>query len=435
MHTRQLSALFFMLVSHSIASGVETFMTACEVSSSTNCNCSLCTNHGSTYLSGLCCAYQGVPASLLAFEEDDRLSPRLSDFNGCTGAKVTHSYVAGGEDSMQEALEADVGTRYIASGGTVVSTEGGGVHDAYIVQAPWIPTVIDGLENLSPRISATPAIKWHDVSSIARQVVQFNSSVRALPLDTDNIALGWRKDVFDKHGLSPPETLEELAAVSEFLNGKDHNGDGIPDFGFCLSPQPNYFFAFAAPIFQTTRRQCDPATLSSYAGGAGTPPTCNGATTGQNMFFDAEDFTPLVNNAGFRYAVDIHRRVIDSSNCQEQQAKGGHYTNFGMQRMDFKCDRRKAMMAGRCAGVISMPGTMTKMLRPWDQGGSTAPQPRFDGRWYTDPAYDTNGNLTWQVHRGFRMCWGVFRWAFGSFLVGVGRTQTVCSRIPDQLDL
>jgi hypothetical protein len=153
MHTRQLSALFFMLVSHSIASGVETFMTACEVSSSTNCNCSLCTNHGSTYLSGLCCAYQGVPASLLAFEEDDRLSPRLSDFNGCTGAKVTHSYVAGGEDSMQEALEADVGTRYIASGGTVVSTEGGGVHDAYIVQAPWIPTVILTASRTSLRAS------------------------------------------------------------------------------------------------------------------------------------------------------------------------------------------------------------------------------------------------------------------------------------------
>lgn len=381
-------------------------MPTCEITSSSQCNCSLCTLHESSFLSGRCCAFQGVPANLLAFEEDDLLLPRLAEFNGCTGARVTHSYVAGGEDGMQAALEADVGTLYTTHGGTSVSTEGSGIHDAYIVQAPWIPTVVEGLENLSPRISSMPEINWFDVSPIAREVVQYDSSVRALPLDTDNIALGWRQDVFERHGLSPPETLEELASVSEFLNGKDHNGDGIPDFGFCLSPQPNYFYAFAAPVFYTTRRTCDASTLSTYAGGSGTPPTCNGDVTGQNMFFDAEDFAPLIDNAGFRYAVDIHRRVLASSNCQEQQAAGGHYTNFGEPRGDFRCDRRKAMKAGRCAGVISMPGTMTKMLLPWDAGGSTAPQPRFDGRWYTDAAYDTGGNLTWQARTASGEHWG-----------------------------
>lgn len=238
----------------------------------------------------------------------------------------------------------------------------------------------------------------YDVSSIAREVVQFDNSVRALPLDTDNVALGWREDVFSRHGLSAPETLEDLVTASELLNGKDHNGDGVPDFGICLSPQPNYFYAFAAPIFYATRRTCDETTLDDYGGGAGTPPTCNGGVTGQNMFFDTDDFTPLLDNAGFRYAVDLHRRILASSNCQEQQAAGGHYTMPGVPRGDFKCDRRKAMMAGRCAGVISMPGTMTKMLLPWDRGGSTSPQPRFDGRWYTEDDYDpTTGNITWQV--------------------------------------
>jgi len=373
---------------------------------SSACNCSLCSLHGSQFLREKCCAYQDVPASLLAFEEDDLLQPRLSEFNGCTGAKITHSYV-GGEDAMQAALEADVGTRYTSDGGVTVTTEGGGIHDAYIVQAPWIPTVVDGLENLSPRIADTPSIDWYDVSSISRQVVQFNSSVRALPLDTDNIALGYRQDVFERYNLSLPETLEELAEVSEFLNGKDHNGDGQPDFGFCLSPQPNYFYAFAAPIFQTTRRRCDAATVSIYNGGAGDPPTCSGEITGENMFFDANDFSPLVSNPGFRYAVDIHRRVLASSNCQEQQAEGGHYTNFGVRRTDLSCDRRKAMMSGRCAGVISMPGTMNRMLLPWDQGGSTAPQPRFDGRWYTDAAYNPSaGNVTWQAQTVSGEHWG-----------------------------
>ena len=166
-----------------------------------------------------------------------------------------------------------------------------------------------GLENLSPRISATPAINWYDVSAIARQVVQFNTSVRALPLDTDNIALGWRQDVFDRYGMRPPETLEELANASEFLNGKDHNGDGIADFGFCLTPQPNYFFAFAAPIFYTTRRTCNAATVDSYAGGSGPAPSCDGEITGQNMFFDTDDFSPLLNNSGFRCVRAVVRNV------------------------------------------------------------------------------------------------------------------------------
>ena len=58
-------------------------------------------------------------------------------------------------------------------------------------------------------------------------------------------------DVFQKHGLplDPPRTLEELVEISEFLDGKDHNDDGEPDWGFCLTPQVNYFYSFVAPIF------------------------------------------------------------------------------------------------------------------------------------------------------------------------------------------
>ena len=153
--------IVFVLVSVCVACGQEgSTMTTCQVSSSAQCNCSICALHSSSFLIDKCCSFQGVPASLLAFEEDDLLLPRLAEFNECTGARVTHSYVAGGEDSMQAALEADVGTYYKTHGRTSVVTEGSGIHDAYIVQAPWIPTVVEGLENLSPRISATPVINW-----------------------------------------------------------------------------------------------------------------------------------------------------------------------------------------------------------------------------------------------------------------------------------
>lgn len=70
---------------------------------------------------------------------------------------------------------------------------GAGIYDAYIVQAPWLPPIVDGLVNLSPRITATPEINWLDVNPESRQSVSFNGTVRALPLDTDYIAFGWRQ--------------------------------------------------------------------------------------------------------------------------------------------------------------------------------------------------------------------------------------------------
>lgn len=58
-----------------------------------------------------------------------------------------------------------------------------------------------------------------------------------------------RADVFAKHNKSVPNTLDDLVALSEYFNGKDHNGDGEADWGFCFTPQPNYFYAFVASWF------------------------------------------------------------------------------------------------------------------------------------------------------------------------------------------
>ena len=51
-----------------------------------------------------------------------------------------------------------------------------------------------------------------------------------------------------------------------------------------------------------------------------------------------------------------------SSNCQSETAAGGD------------CDRKTAFPTGRCAGVISMPGTLTKLLQ---EGGEYAPPPEL----------------------------------------------------------
>lgn len=101
------------------------------------------------------------------------------------------------------------------------------------MQAPWLPPVVQGLENLTPRIRQNADIvQFLDINPASRAAVSFNGTVRALPLDSDYVALGWRQDVFYRHGLplTPPQTIHELADLAEYLNGRDHNTSPPPFF-------------------------------------------------------------------------------------------------------------------------------------------------------------------------------------------------------------
>ncbi|KAL3802961.1 hypothetical protein HJC23_011584 [Cyclotella cryptica] len=372
-----LSVLSTLLSSHAQSSTLETVAATvtstveqsntCDSSSTIlqgECDPTLCDEYcnlyGSTYLSKKCCAHAGVNANLLAFEESATWIPRIDEFHKCTGANIKLQYVPGGEDFMGEALIEDVGLNNNEDSGQ-------GIYDAYIVQAPWLPPVYLGLKSLSEYIKENEKyINFMDINQASRSAVSFDGEVRALPLDTDYVAMGWRQDVFTKHAeeyrkkygqeLKVPTTIEELVDVSEKLNGFDHNGDGEPDWGFCLTPQTNYFNAFVAPIFQTHLREC-------LADSTGEGTICNkGANTGQNIFFDVETFEPLVFNEGFKYAVKLYWRFVRSSNCQEESLNGG------------ACDRKTAFPTGRCAGVLSMPGTLTTLL---SEGGKYAPPPEY----------------------------------------------------------
>ena len=314
---------------------------------------------GSTYLDDKCCLYAGQSASLLAFEEDSQWVPRLEEFNRCTGASVRLEYLAEGEDGMANALREDLGDDITHDQGIAA---GQGIFDAYIVQAPWLWPVVNGLENLSPLIRENAeTVQFLDINAASRSAVSYNGTVRALPLDTDYIALGWRQDVFHKYNIpesmSPPRSIQDLAFVAENLHGLDFNDDGEGDWGICLTPQVNYFYAFVAPLMQSVLR--DEST---------------GTQTGQNMFFSADTFEPLIHQPAFRAAVELYWTIILNSNCQEQLAKGE------------KCDRKTAFPTGRCAMVISMPGTLTNMLR---DGGKYAPVPRID---------ESTGEVEWDIN-------------------------------------
>lgn len=256
-------------------------------------NCNL---FGSTYLTDKCCKHAGINAVFLAFEDSDVWIPRIDEYNRCTGASVRISYHPDGEDGMGDALIEDVGLNENEDSGQ-------GIYDAYIVQAPWLPPVFAGLQSLSEYIKVYDEfIDFQDINQASRSAVSFEGEVRALPLDVDYVAMGWRQDVFENteikmayyatwgEELKVPETIEEMVVVSERLNGRhDYNNDGVMDLGFCLTPQTNYFHAFLAPVMQTHLRQC-----KEVNGGV----KCLGANTGQNVFFDIDNFDALIFNVG-----------------------------------------------------------------------------------------------------------------------------------------
>eukprot|EP00585_Thalassiosira_rotula_P013292 CAMPEP_0196129898 /NCGR_PEP_ID=MMETSP0910-20130528/451_1 /TAXON_ID=49265 /ORGANISM="Thalassiosira rotula, Strain GSO102" /LENGTH=1075 /DNA_ID=CAMNT_0041389097 /DNA_START=439 /DNA_END=3666 /DNA_ORIENTATION=- len=365
--TTSLFALIIFAVAHLATTSAQTFsqgecadqkivVEGCNATDVVTCtaNCGL---YGTTYLLDKCCKHTGINANILAFEESATWIPRIEEYGRCTGANIRLQYVDGGEDEMGSALIQDVGENDD-------ETTGQGIYDAYIVQAPWLPPVYKGLKSLSTYIKDNnDYIDFMDINQASRSAVSFEGEVRALPLDTDYISLGWRQDVFGNpdikeayksswgEELKVPDTIEEMVVIGERLNGRhDFNNDGEMDWGFCLTPQTNYFQAFLAPVLQTHLRECE-KTEDGYM--------CLGANTGQNMFFDVNNFEPLIHNDGFRYAVEMYTRFIMASNCQVQTAAG------------VKCDRKTAFPTGRCAGVISMPGTMTNLLR--ENGKYTIP--------------------------------------------------------------
>eukprot|EP00911_Craspedida_sp_UC1_P000415 UC1_evm4s313 len=162
----------------------------CSVSVSTapttatgTCDCSKC-HEFSDGSDNMCCRFDGVSATILAFEASPGLPEVLDNYKQCTGATVSILYNDGtgegdGEDMMQSDLEQDLGVEYLVEGDVSVSTEGAGVYDAYVVQGPWIPTIEGRLANIAPKIAQTTpqtlVDKQQFLSSIKNVVQEFES--------------------------------------------------------------------------------------------------------------------------------------------------------------------------------------------------------------------------------------------------------------------
>ena len=139
-----------------------------------------------------------------------------------------------------------------------------------------------------------------------------------ITIDGDFQMVYYRKDVLDELGLQPPKTWDEYLEVAAAANGKDMNGDGQADFGSCMFKKRNAqsFYAImsiAAPFVQTQG-------------------------TGQGIFFNTEDMTPMVNNAAWARAFEIYKETGKYGPPEEMNQDIG--------------DTRALVTSGRCALVI-----------------------------------------------------------------------------------
>ncbi len=132
------------------------------------------------------------------------------------------------------------------------TTSGAGLPDVTQIEYTFLPQFIDygTVRNISQWVSQYkdlfPAWAWESVSR--------DGKVYGIPQDGGALAYFYRKDIFDKYGLTVPKTWSEFEQEAIALHSKDPNVY-IADF------EENYFMLFAALVWQ------DGATMFDYKNG------------------------------------------------------------------------------------------------------------------------------------------------------------------------
>jgi multiple sugar transport system substrate-binding protein len=255
------------------------------------------------------------------------LQRRAPEFEALTGAKI--NVIAVPFSDLYQKILTDW-----ASGTNSV--------DAAVFAPQWMVDYIAGgyLEDLTARVEADPAIEQDDVGAFFRDFSEkYAGSIYMITLDGDFHMMYYRKDLLEEAGLEVPRTWDEYLEVAKALHGKDMNGDGTPDFGSCIAKKRNaqsYWFVMDVVGSMTQSKG-----------------------TSQGAFFNTADMTPLVDNEGFRKALDF----------LSESTKYGPPDELNLD----VSDTRPLFASGRCAlnldwgdvGTISIDPVNSKVIGKW----------------------------------------------------------------------
>lgn len=250
--------------------------------------------------------FDGVTVNVLTFTGPQIAEPlqrRAPDFEKLTGAHVNVVTVPFSELYQKILTDWTAGTNSI---------------DAAVYPSSWLIDFAGGglLEDIGPRMEKDKALQADDIVPFFDASNQMWAGKHvALNLDGDFHMMYYRTDIAKELGLSAPKTWDDYLAFAKAAHGKDLNGDGKPDYGSCISKKrgaQSYWFIYdvAASFIQS-----------------------KGTT--QGIFFDTNDFKPLVNNEGFAEALRIFSETTKFGPPDELNMDVG--------------DTRNLFVSGQCA--------------------------------------------------------------------------------------
>ena len=125
-------------------------------------------------------------------------------------------------------------------------------YDMIIVDNPWMVDFVEGgfLDPLDDRIKAAKDYAFEDFSEPLRKFAQVDGKTYGVPFYNYGLALVYRKDLYEKAGLSAPQTLDDLKAAAAKLTSDGRSGIAMqPQKGYKIFEEwGNYLFAAGGSI-------------------------------------------------------------------------------------------------------------------------------------------------------------------------------------------
>ncbi|GIL56696.1 hypothetical protein Vafri_11999 [Volvox africanus] len=129
----------------------------------------------------------------------------------------------------------------LARNSIVDTPDPSGGADAFILAPSYMPSFDQAgkLLDLSQLVAGDMQLKWFQIKKFMReQMLVYSNKVVAIPVTSSPVFLFYHAPTFQRDGLEVPLTWDAVLTLADKYNGKDINGDGISDFGICMTP-PN----------------------------------------------------------------------------------------------------------------------------------------------------------------------------------------------------
>ncbi len=265
--------------------------------------------------------FDGVTVNIMTFTGPQIAEPlqrRAPDFKKLTGAQINVITVPFSDLYTKLLTDWASGTNSI---------------DAAVFAPQWMVDYIEGgyVEDLSKSIAADKDLRADDIAPFFREFSQqYKGKTYTLTLDGDFQMVYYRTDALADLGMQPPQTWDDYLAIAKAAHGKDLNGDGQGDYGSCISKKRNAQAYWA---------------IISIAGGF-----LQSKGTSQGAFFDPETMAPLVNNEGFKSALEFYVASTEFGPPDEINLDVG--------------DTRSLFTTGRCALTLDWGDIGTLAIDP-----------------------------------------------------------------------